>query len=104
MHPKNNTTASSTQECVLASLLVTRAVEFSPVSGGSLFAVVQGISCGDAMNVASASLSSAEALLGDLVADGDSVHQAYAIRALVREAKALIDSSVVSVELAEGTR
>ena len=104
MHPKNNTTDSSAQGSVLGSLLVTRVSEFNPVSGGSLFAVVEGVSCGDAMNEASASLSSAEALLGDLVADGDSVHQAYAIRALVREAKALIDSSVISVELAEGVR
>ncbi len=104
MHPKNNTAASIAQASVNRDHLVTRICEFSPIGGGSVFSVVAGLSCGDAMNVASASLSSAEALLGDLVADGNGVHHAYAIRALVREAKALIDASVVSVERAEVTQ
>ncbi|MFJ2981223.1 MULTISPECIES: hypothetical protein [unclassified Pseudomonas] len=56
------------------------------------------------MNVASASLCSAEALLGDLVAEGDGTHLAYAAQVLIREAKALIDASVLSVELAEVAR
>lgn len=104
MHPKNSTVTPLTQVSRDACLLVTSVSEFGPVVGGSLFSVLAGLSCGDAMNAASTNLSSAEALLGDLVADSDSVHHAYAIRTLVREAKALIDSSVVAVERAEDQR
>lgn len=65
------------------------------------FATVPGVSCADALNLASASLSSVEDLLGQLVQIEESCHVAFAIRALASQAKALIDSSVTAFELAE---
>lgn len=86
----------------MADLLVTESSSFGFVGSISLFSVTRGVSCGAALNVASASLSSAQHLLGDLIDIDGSCHLAYAVRALVQEAKALIDSSVLAVELVEG--
>ncbi|WP_236180939.1 hypothetical protein [Pseudomonas mosselii] len=84
--------------------LETVKTEFGIGVNGFLFAVNAGVECSDALNVASASLASADSLLRDLVDVGEGVHLAFAVRALVREAKALIDSSVVAVERAEDQR
>lgn len=102
MHPKNTTGASPTQAGATSALLVTGSSDFGSVGSVSLFTTVRGVSCGVALNVASASLSSAQHLLGDLIDIDESCHLACAVRALVQEAKALIDSSVLAVELAEG--
>lgn len=84
--------------------LVTVKTGFGVGAKGFLFTVNAGVDCSDALNVASASLDSADSLLRDLVDGGEGVHLAFAVRALVREAKALIDSSVVAVERAEDLR
>lgn len=84
--------------------LVTVKTEFGVAGKGFLFAVNAGADCSVALNFASASLASADSLLRDLVDVGEGVHLAFAVRALVREAKALIDSSVVAVERAEDQR
>lgn len=85
----------------MTSPLVTTAHQFNQNSQGFFFATVPGVSCSDALNLASASLASAEDLLGQLVQLNSSCHVAFAVRALVSQAKALIDSGVVSVEQAE---
>ena len=102
MHQKNTTPKSPAQAGVVPGLLVTESSDFGTVGSISLFTTVRGVSCGAALNVASASLSSAQHLLGDLIDINESCHLAYAVRVLVQEAKALIDSSVLAVERTEG--
>lgn len=86
----------------MTSSLVTTSHEFRQNGDRFFFATVPGISCADAFNLASASLASAEDLLGELVQLNQSCHVAFAVRALVSQAKALVDSGVVAVEHAEG--
>ncbi|UTL92439.1 hypothetical protein [Pseudomonas fluorescens] len=81
--------------------LVTTSHQFCQNGQGHFFAVVPGVSCSEAFNLASANLSSAEDLLGQLVQIEESCHLAFAVRALVSQAKALLDSGVVAVERAE---
>lgn len=81
--------------------LVTTSHQFNKNGQEHFFATVPGVSCADAFNLASANLSSAEDLLGQLVQLDESCHLAFAIRALVSQAKALVDSGVVAVEQAE---
>lgn len=101
MHPKNTTRASLAQAGATPALLVTGSSDFGTVGSSSLFTTIGGVSCSVALNAASASLSSAQYLLGDLIDIDESCHLAFAVRALVWEAKALIDSSVLAVELSE---
>lgn len=96
-HPKNTTEAPPTQ----AGPLVTMATKFNQNGGEYFFSTVPGISCSEAFNFASANLSAAEDLLGQLVQVNASCNLAFAIRALVGQARALIDSGVGSVEQAE---
>lgn len=101
MRPKNTTELPLRQAGLVTSLLVTTSHQFNQNGSGFFFATVPGVSCSDAFNLASASLSSAEDLLGQLVQIDSSCHLAFAVRALVGQAKALLDSGVVSVERAE---
>lgn len=82
-------------------LLPTASHQFNQNGDGFFFATVPGVSCSDALNLASANLASAEDLLGQLVQIDESCHLAFAVRALVSQAKALVDSGVVAVEQAE---
>ena len=85
----------------MTSPFVTTSSTFGQNGREFFFATVPGVSCADALNLASASLSSVEDLLGQLVQIEESCHVAFAIRALASQAKALIDSSVTAFELAE---
>lgn len=81
--------------------LVTVSHQFNQNGPGFFFATVPGVNCADAFNLASASLGAAEDLLGRLVQIDEACNLAYAVRALVAQAKALVDSGVVAVEQAE---
>jgi hypothetical protein len=102
MHPENTTEISPAQAGAGQGLLVTESSDFGAVGSVSLFTTARGVSCGVALNVASASLSSAQHLLGDLIDINESCHLAYAVRTLVQQAKSLIDSTVLAVERVEG--
>lgn len=78
--------------------LVTVSHTFNQNGQDYFFATVPGVSCADAFNLASTNLNAAEELLGRLVQIDESCHLAFAIRALVSQAKALVDSGVVAVE------
>lgn len=96
-HPKNTTEAPPTQ----AGLLVTMATKFNQNGDEYFFSTVPGVSCAEAFSFASASLSAAEDLLAQLVQVNASCNLAFAIRTLVGQARALIDSGVGAVEHAE---
>ena len=85
----------------MTSPLVTSSSTFGQNGREFFFATVPGVSCADALNLASASLSSVEDLLGQLVQIEESCHVAFAIRALASQAKALVDASVMAFESAE---
>lgn len=81
--------------------LVTVSTPFSRIGQANLFATQPGLSCGEALNIASSILQGAESFCCMLIDSDRSAAEAYAIRSLVEQAKALIDASVVSVERAE---
>ncbi|AZL69230.1 hypothetical protein [Pseudomonas oryziphila] len=80
------------------SRLVTTSHQFNQNGEEFFFATVPGVRCSDAFNFASAGLAAAEDLLGQLVQIDETCHLAFAVRALVSQAKALIDSGIVAVE------
>lgn len=81
--------------------LVTTSCEFNQNGQGFFFATVSGVSCSEAFNLASVSLGAAEELLEQLVQVSEVCNLAFAIRTLVGQAKALVDSGVEAVEHAE---
>lgn len=85
----------------MTASLVTTSHQFNQNGEGFFFATVPGVNCTDAFNLASAGLAAAEDLLGQLVQIDESCHLAFAVRALVSQSKALIDSGVVAVEQIE---
>ncbi len=85
----------------MSGSLTTTSHEFSQNGQGFFFATSSGVSCSEAFNLASVSLGAAEELLGQLVQINEVCHLAFAIRTLVGQAKALVDSGVVAVEHAE---
>jgi len=85
----------------MTSPLVITSHQFNRNGQGYFFATVSGVSCADALNLASANLDAAEDLLGQLAQIEESCHLAFAVRALVSQAKALLDSAVPGIEQAE---
>ncbi|WP_099431215.1 hypothetical protein [Pseudomonas mosselii] len=85
----------------MTTSLVTTSHQFSKNGQEFFFATVPGLSCGGALNVASAILQGAESFCCMLIDSQRSAAEVSAIRILIEQAKALIDASVVSVERAE---
>lgn len=85
----------------MTPLLSTVSAPFGRIGQAHLFATQPGLSCGEALNVASAILQGAESFCCMLIDSESSAAEVHAIRSLIEQAKALIDASVVSVERAE---
>lgn len=85
----------------MTNFLVTTSHEFNQNGEGFFFATLPGVSCSEAFNLASASLGAAEDLLGQLVQVNEVCNLAFAIRTLVGQARALVDSGIEAVEHAE---
>lgn len=81
--------------------LSTVSAPFSRTGQAHFFATQAGLSCGEALNTASAILQGAESFCCMLIDGQSSAAEVHAIRCLIEQAKALIDASVVSVERAE---
>lgn len=84
----------------MTSTLVTQHTPFRPSASGNFFAVQAGVDCEDALCVSSELLQGAEALCNHLIDSELGAVEAAAIKALLQQAKALIDASVLAVERA----
>lgn len=103
MHPKNTTHPSLSQEAGLQPpLMTTVAHEFSTQGALRFCTTISGVPCSDAINFASAILHSASRVCSALIDFEREAAGLHAVMVLVEQAKALVDSAVPGIELAEG--
>ena len=81
--------------------LLTRAHDFATAGESAFCSTLAGAPCSEAINYASAILQSAIKVCDLLIDSGQSASGVHAVRTLVEQAKALVDSTMLAVELAE---
>ncbi|MEA5670459.1 hypothetical protein VA602_03795 [Pseudomonas sp. MH2] len=85
----------------MTSLLMTCHAPFRQIGDNHMFAVQPGVSCSDALSASSELLQGAEALCNYLIDANLGAAEANACKALIQQARALVNASVLSVERAE---
>lgn len=108
MHPKNTTAKPEAQAALATEVnslnppLTTEASPFHKLGDGFFCTTIASAPCSDAINFASSILQSAACVCRMLIDDEQSASAVHAVLVLIENAKALVDSTVRGIELAEG--